>query len=130
MIKIIWESQFFYLFIFMILSMVLFFGTIKGLGREWSGRPDASHGRLIPIIVLFLIWRKNDEIKPLFTLKFSPQVLVISFFGLFFLFMERLSRLLVLQRLGVLVFLIGSVIFIIDKTAAKKYLSRWLILCL
>ena len=42
----------------------IFFASIPHLVKEWDS-PDYSHGALIPLVSLFLIWRKRRELQAL-----------------------------------------------------------------
>lgn len=43
--------------------MVLFFRTFSGLVSDWSSDPNFSHGFLIPVIALYMVWYKKDQIS-------------------------------------------------------------------
>jgi exosortase len=118
----IWVSSLFQSLVFLTLASILFFPTIRGLVLEWYGKANASHGFFIPPIVCYLIWRKKDEIKPLIPDQTNKLILVVPITGLLLYLIGQWSLVSILYRSGFLIFLIGSVLFLIGKKAAKKIL--------
>ena len=116
----IWESNLFHLLVFVTLASILFFPTITGLISEWYSKPNASHGFLIPIIVFLLVWKKKDQIKPVISDQRDTSGLTIAATSLLFYFAGKWSMVLILCRTGFVIFLIGSIIFLIGKRAARK----------
>ena len=116
----IWESNLFHLLVFVTLASILFFPTITGLISEWYSKPNASHGFLIPIIVFLLVWKKKDQIKPVISNQRDTFGLIIAVTSLLFYFAGKWSLVLIFCRTGFVMFLIGSIIFLIGKRAARK----------
>ncbi|MCF8092919.1 MAG: exosortase/archaeosortase family protein [Desulfotignum sp.] len=43
--------------------ILLFFRTLSGLVSDWSSDPNFSHGFLIPVISLYMVWYKKDQLR-------------------------------------------------------------------
>jgi exosortase len=41
----------------------LYFRTLSGLVSDWSSDPNFSHGFLIPVISLYMVWYKKDQLR-------------------------------------------------------------------
>lgn len=108
------------LFLCFVLSSILFFGTVKGLINDWLDRGDASHGLLIPFIVLWLIYRKKNEIIPLISGKRAPIALYFMVFSLVLFSIGKLSLVLTIERAFFVVFIISTIVYLVGKNAARK----------
>jgi hypothetical protein len=47
------------------LFLLLYFQVIVDLVDQWWVDPNYSHGFLVPLVSIFLIWRKKDKLKTL-----------------------------------------------------------------
>jgi hypothetical protein len=58
--------------------ILVFFKTIAGLVSDWSTDPNFSHGFLIPVIALYMVWYKKDQLRQIFCWDFWSMWLPIS----------------------------------------------------
>ena len=63
---------------------VLFYDGLSLMVNYWSEREEYSHGFLIPLISLYLIWQRSDRIRELSFTGSWPALLIVAF-GLFLL---------------------------------------------
>jgi len=47
------------------LFFLLYFQVIIGLVKDWWVDPNYSHGFLVPLVCIYLIWRKRDKLRSL-----------------------------------------------------------------
>lgn len=91
---------------------ILYYAVVQSLVSDWIHDPDFSHGFLIPLISLYLVWQRSDELQ---TLSVSPRnfgILVIIG-GLLLLIVGNLASESFTQRFSLLVVLSGSIIFLL-----------------
>ena len=109
----IWKLD--YLFLGLIgLSAVLLYlifdeGIIHAV-EKWD-TPEYSHAYLIPLISIFILWQKYEEIIRT-EFKGSWFGLIIVLFGLFFWFLGEVSTLYIIIKYAFLVVLFGIVLSI------------------
>lgn len=41
--------------------VVCYFSTLRGMFDQWSNDEDMSHGFVVPIVVLWIVWRERDR---------------------------------------------------------------------
>ncbi|MBJ6801422.1 exosortase A [Geomonas propionica] len=46
----------------LVLWFLVFYPILPEMVREWAGHSDNNHGFLVPLITLYLIWQKKDEL--------------------------------------------------------------------
>lgn len=105
-----------YLLIFLSIIFLFFFETLVWLVESWIYNPYYSHGFLIPLISIFLIWTKKDDIiipeeKDSSNLGFyiliSSLILYIISFFMNIRFLSGIA--LIISIAGVICFLYGNV---------------------
>jgi exosortase len=93
--------------------ILVFFKTIAGLVSDWSTDPNFSHGFLIPVIALYMVWYKKDQLRQI-PKQPSRIGLGILLLGLLVhvaanigaeLFMMRFSMVITLS--GIIIYLFG-----------------------
>ncbi len=100
----------------------LFEAAILNLVGAWNGRPEYSHGMLVPIISAFLIWQKQNEIRALPGATSKWAVLCVFLAASFYVIGElttvylisQYALLFALYGLALMLFgLRGSVLFLV-----------------
>lgn len=93
--------------------ILVFFKTFSGLVSNWSSDPNFSHGFLIPVIALYMVWYKKDQLMQI-PRQPSRIGLGILLLGLLVhvaanigaeLFMMRFSMVITLS--GIIIYLFG-----------------------
>ena len=89
---------------------VLYNEVLRELAFDWWNNPDYSHGLLLPIVTLYLIWQKKGVLadSPTAPSKFGLMVMLGSL-GL--LFAGHLGAEFFISRVSLLLFLGGLVLF-------------------
>jgi exosortase len=91
---------------------ILYYAAVQSLVYDWSHDPDFSHGFLIPLISLYLVWQRSDELQ---TLTVSPRnfgsIVIIG--GLLLLIVGNLASESFTQRFSLLVVLSGIIIYLL-----------------
>ena len=97
-----------------------FADALVELERLWSRREEYSHGYLIPVISLFLVWQKRDELA---RLEFQGSWLGwgVLLFGLAMYVMGALGTLYVIEHYAFVVTVFGLV-WAVAGTRAMRYL--------
>lgn len=99
----------------LVLWFMVFYPIVPEMVREWAGHSDNNHGFLVPLIALYLIWQKKDELlsSQIDTSKWGAVVLVaglvvflLSFAG-GVAFPARVA--MVLSLFGLLWYCLGSI---------------------
>ena len=91
---------------------ILYYSVFQTLIYDWSNDPDFSHGFLIPLISLYLIWQRADELEKLSTSPRNFGILVILG-GLFLLIIGNLAAEHFTQRFSFLILLSGVILFLL-----------------
>ncbi|MGE0278592.1 MAG: VPLPA-CTERM-specific exosortase XrtD [Nitrospiraceae bacterium] len=88
------------------LAAVLCWDGVAEMVRFWLNREEYSHGVLIPLIALYLIWQKRFELSELrFPGSWLGFLLILA--GMFLYFAGELSALYVIVQYGFLVLIYG-----------------------
>ena len=96
---------------FFLLFSIVFYPTMKSLIFVWSNSEDYSHGFLILPIAIYIIWAKRFEIKAV-EVKPSPLWFVFVLFSLLLFLGAEFASILTLTPIAMILFIIGSVIFL------------------
>ena len=88
----------------------LYAPVLRGLVEQWYNEPDYSHGFLVPLISVYLIWRRRDKLRlvPQHP-SFWGMVLVIASIG--FLVLGSLGAELFLSRISLVGTICGLLIY-------------------
>jgi len=101
-----------------ILLLLLFWDSLAYMVAVWETKEEYSHGYLIPVISLFLIWQKRDALQRL-SLQGSWLGLLIVLFGLGMFLLGELSTLYVVVQYSFLLTLFGIVIALLGWKGFK-----------
>lgn len=90
----------------------LYFKTLASLVYDWNHMPDFSHGYFIPVICLYFIWERREELD---RLKPSPSAagLPLLVFGLILFLFGNLASEAFTTRFSLLLVLSGIVFFLL-----------------
>jgi exosortase len=100
-----------------ILLVILYYKTLVPLVQDWIDLPDFSHGFLVPLISLYLLWERRERLKRPFSA--SNWGLLLLAFGLIILLFGRLAAEVFTQRLSILIVIAGIVLFLLGKEHLK-----------
>jgi exosortase len=80
------------------------------LVRQWYEDADYSHGFLVPLLSLYLIWQRRDKLEQL---ERKPSIwgLVIVVFSLGLLFLGSLGAELFLTRVSIIITICGLIVY-------------------
>lgn len=86
----------------------LFYDSLDVMVRAWSTREEYSHGFLIPLISVYLIWQRSDVLRQL---RFEPSwaAVAVVLIGLFMFFLGELSTVYTVVQYAFLLTLYGLV---------------------
>ncbi|HEC06522.1 MAG TPA: VPLPA-CTERM-specific exosortase XrtD [Thiolapillus brandeum] len=92
-------------------AAVLFLGAVsldglKDLVRAWESHEEYSHGFLIPVIVLFLVWQKKNELEKI-PFEGSWAGLLLLVLGVVLFYVGELSALFIVVQYAFIVSLYG-----------------------
>ncbi len=100
-----------------ILLVILYYPILVSLVQDWINLPDFSHGFLVPLVSLYLVWEKRKDLanpsRP------SDWGLLLLVFGLVLLFFGRLAAEYFTQRFSLLVVIGGIVLFLLGRDHLK-----------
>ncbi len=101
-----------------VLLALLFQDGLTSMLAAWSSKEEYSHGYLIPIITLFLIWLKRDELQQVsFERSWVGVIVVLLGVGIYFL--GELSTLFIIVQYAFLLTLYGLVLALMGWRAFR-----------
>ena len=111
----------FFLFVYGILISgiiaFIYYGNLKWLWVRWMENPDYSHGPLIPLISLFILYQKRNQIREIDARGSISGIYVIVLAVLIYIVSLRaqvnfaLSYSLIVLLCGIVLFLAGKQVF-------------------
>ena len=107
--------------------ITLYLPYLQTLVAAWSSNDDYSHGYFIPLISIYMIWSVRDQLTRA-TINPYNTGLVLVVIGLGLLVIAKIGSELFLQRLSLIVVLLGLVLFLFGREYFK--LLKWPILYL
>ncbi len=100
-----------------ILLAILYYKTLALLVRDWINLPDFSHGFLVPLISLYLVWERRGKLAGPSSPSYWGLLLLAS--GLTLFLFGRFAAEFFVQRLSVLIVIAGIVLFHWGKQRLK-----------
>jgi exosortase len=100
---------------------VLFFRTLSGLVSDWSSDPNFSHGFLIPVIFLYMVWYKKDQLRKI-PIQPSRIGLGIIILGLLVHVAANIGAELFMMRFSMVITLSGIIIYALGISMFKAVL--------
>lgn len=106
-----------------------FYDGISVMIEWWLGRPEFSHGILLPFIAAFLIWQKKNELE---TIKFEGSYcgVIIVLLGVAMYVAGELSSLYIIVQYGFWITLLGLAWSYLGSRAMQITWAAWFILFL
>lgn len=105
----------------------LFWDGLALMVRTWENKEEYGYGFLIPVIALFFIWQKKNDLAEIdFVPSWSGVVILI--FGLILFFLGELSALYIIIQYAFLLSLYGLVLAYMGWRAAKLIWAPLLLL--
>lgn len=97
--------------------LVLYYPVLVLLVQDWINLPDFTHGFLIPIISVYLVWKKREALS-------APSHpnnwgLLLLLFGLGLFFLGRFAAEYFTQRLSLIFVIAGIVLFLLGRAHLK-----------
>jgi exosortase len=96
--------------VIIILISILYYKVFKGLINDWIHLPDFSHGFIIPLISLYLIWQSLDSLQNI-PAKPNNLGVLVTIGGLSLLIVGNLAGENFAMRVSFLVVISGTVLF-------------------
>ena len=93
------------------LTVFIFYDGLKWMVTIWNRKEEYSHGFLIPIITLFLIWQRKDRLERM-TFTGSWTGFVVVLLGLMVFIIGELSTLYIIIQYSFIVVVMGLVLSI------------------
>lgn len=97
------------------------------LWRRWSIQPEYSHGFLIPIVVLYILWEKKSLIQHAATGPVWSGLILLAI-AMLMLVVGEISALYLFIHYSLIIFLIGASLLLIGK-ATRYTVMPLLLLC-
>jgi EpsI family protein len=103
-----------------VLFLVLYYGTIMTLVREWSARDDYSHGFLVPFVSLYFVWAGRDRLERISVQPNIPGGILALLLGALLLLLGRAGGVVAVQQVSLLVMIPGIVLFLYGTRYLKE----------
>lgn len=110
--KVVWKESGLVIGLLLSASLLLgiiFWDGLKEMVRVWGAQEEYSYGYIIPVITLFLIWQKKDQLERI-PFQGTWYGLVFVVLGLLLSFLGNLSTVFVVVQYAFLMVLIGVVL--------------------
>lgn len=103
-----------------ILGLILYRDVLGKLILDWLNDPNYSHGFIIPVFSLYLLWQKKELLIELYRKK-EPnyQGLIIIIVGLMILVLGKAGSELFTQRFSIIIVIIGIVLLFFGREMLK-----------
>jgi len=107
-----------------VISLWLYWPTLRHLVGQWWNDPNFSHGFFVPLFSAFIIWQERDRLARVHT-RPSWTGLIVLFAGLGVLIVGRLGAELFLDRSSMLLVLAGVVILFLGWKLFRAVFFPW-----
>jgi exosortase len=109
-----------HLFFFLLILFFLYFSTLKWLVESWLFNPYYSHGFLVPIISVYVIWRKKENIARIIEKTSSDYGFYIIVIALILYMISFFWTIRFLSGISLIMSLGGLIIFLYGKEIMKE----------
>lgn len=99
----------------------LYWQVIRLLINDWVINENYSHGFFIPIISLYITYAITKQERS-YIIEPDTKGLIIIIFALFLLYISNIASEYFIQRLSIILVLIGTILFIFGKFILKIYI--------
>ncbi len=110
-----------------ILVFAAYWDGLTELWRRWSIQPEYSHGFLIPLVVMYILWEKKDLIRYTATGPIWSGLILLAI-AMLMLLLGEISALYLFIHYSLIVFLIGASLLLFGK-ATRYTVMPLLLLC-
>ena len=107
----------------------LYIPVLANMARQWSEDPNCSHGFLVPIFCVWVIWKRKDQLRSLLSAP-SWSGLLVTIAGLGILALGVLGADNFLSRISLLIVLAGLVVQFWGWGCFRVLLFPWAVLFL
>ena len=107
-----------------VISLWLYWPTLRHLVGQWWHDPNFSHGFFVPLFSAFVIWQERDRLARILT-RPSWSGAILLFAGLGVLIVGRLGAELFLDRSSMLLVLAGVVILFLGWNLFRAVFFPW-----
>jgi exosortase len=104
-----------------LLVILLYSPEIRSLFHEWSTKKESSHGFLIPVISIYITWKKRETLRSMLVDQ-SWEGFLILLSGLFLLLIGRVSHEPSAQQFSLLITISGLVYFLLGRKVFRVLL--------
>ncbi|MFK5891826.1 MAG: VPLPA-CTERM-specific exosortase XrtD [Pseudomonadota bacterium] len=108
-----------YTLITALLFMFLYEHGLNRMVNSWFEQEEYSHGLLIPVISLFLMWQKKDILEKI-EFKGSSAGIFLVLFGVFLIFLGEVSAITIFIQYGFVVTISGLALSYMGLAAFKQ----------
>jgi exosortase len=98
---------------------VLYAPLAPELVRDWSSSGDFSHGFFVPLVSAWMLWTRREKLSTAPVRSYAPGVLLVVFAMIQFLLGVAAAE-FYLQRTSAVVFLGGTVLFLLGPQVARE----------
>lgn len=110
-----------------VLVFAAYWDGLLELWRRWSVQPEYSHGFLIPLVVLYILWEKKTLIQHATTGPLWSGLILLAI-AMLMLLVGEISALYLFIHYSLIVFLIGASLLLLGK-ATRYTMMPLLLLC-
>jgi exosortase len=101
-----------------ILIFALYHNILFRMGEQWYVEPDYSHGFLVPLLCLYFVWERREQLMTL-PAKPSPAGVILLCFGLLMLVLGSVGAELYIQRTSLIVVIAGLVLLLLGRQVLR-----------
>jgi exosortase len=109
------------------LTILVYFDVMSRLIHQWSNDPNFSHGFIVPLFSIFVVWTQRKELAAL-PVKPSSAGLALIILSLVMVIVGSLGAELFVARVSLVLLLAGMVIFLLGWQHFRAILFPWLFL--
>jgi exosortase len=109
------------------LTILVYFDVISRLIHQWSNDPNFSHGFIVPLFSVFVVWTQRKELAAL-PVEPSSAGLALIILSLVMVIVGSLGAELFVARVSLVLLLAGMVIFLLGWQHFRAILFPWLFL--
>ena len=91
----------------MVLAIIAFRGALSELFRRWTTQEEYSHGFLIPVISLWLLWQRREALSSRASNSLLGAVRLLIVLAIFIHIVGQLSAMFILSQVAFVIVLLG-----------------------
>jgi exosortase len=109
-------------FLLILFTILIYHPVMLGLFHAWQKNHYYNHGFLIPLISCYLVYRNREKLKGM---SWKPSLYGIAFIllGILIFFLDKyFLNVLFLSSIGMLIFIMGGILFVFGKEYLRALL--------